>query len=176
MFSKVGFSTLSPFAEDITAVQAQFSQERDRRRLGRIVWQNKDSTSDESRYIAIFTDGRRRIWRESHEAMHLSCPTAAVQGSGGSIMIWGMFCWNGSDVLMFLECKGTAMRYLDILEDQGLPAMLHFYPDSDGYFMYNNETILRTKSVQNWFPEHQSDFQHLPWLPHSPDLSPIEKV
>ena len=55
--------------------------------------------SDESLYTLFCTDRRHRIRREHHEAMNPSCLTRTVQGPGGSIMIWGMFCWHGSGVL-----------------------------------------------------------------------------
>ena len=62
------------------------------------------------------------------------------------------------------------MRYLDILADQVHLAMSPFYSDDDGYFMDDNAPIHRARSVQNWFAEHQSNFQHLSWPLHSPDL------
>ena len=130
---------------------------------------------DESRYTLFCTDGRRRIWREPHEAMNPSCLVRTVQGSGGSIMVWGMFCWYGSGPLVLLEGKQTAMQYLDILADQVHPAMLQFY-EGDGYFMDDNATIHRARIVRDWFNEHQSDFQQLSWTPQSPDLNPIENV
>ncbi|GFX74937.1 uncharacterized protein TNCV_1845091 [Trichonephila clavipes] len=87
-----------------------------------------------------------------------------------------MFCRNGSDALVVLEDKSTATKYLDILADQVHPTMLHFYPDGDGYFIDSNAAIHRARSVQNWFAEHQSAFQHLPSPPHNPNLNPIANV
>ena len=86
-----------------------------------------------------------------------------------------MFYWYGSDPLVLLEGKQTAMQYLDILADQVHPAMLQFY-EGDGYFMDDNATIHRARIVRDWFNEHQSDFQQLSWTPQSPDLNPIENV
>ncbi|GFW67086.1 hypothetical protein TNCV_4031051 [Trichonephila clavipes] len=71
--------------------------------------------------------------------------------------VWGMFCWNGSSALGFLEGKQTTMRYLDTFSNQMYSEMLHFYPDGDGYFMDDNATKYRAKGVQNWFAEHQYD-------------------
>ncbi|GFX98056.1 transposable element Tcb2 transposase [Trichonephila clavipes] len=119
--------------------------------------------------------GRRRIWREPHEAVNSSFIIRPVQGSGVNIMIWGMF-WHKSGALMFLEGKQTAMRYLDILADQVHPAMLHFYPVGDGYFIDDNATIHRPRSIHNWIPEDLFDLQYLPSPPHSPYLNPIENM
>ncbi|GFW48930.1 hypothetical protein TNCV_3901281 [Trichonephila clavipes] len=68
------------------------------------------------------------------------------------------------------------MSYQVILIDQLPPTILAFYPDGDGLFMKGNAIIHRLRNVQKRFAEHQSDFQHLPWPPHSPDLSPGENV
>ena len=108
--------------------------------------------------------------------MNPSCLTRTVQGSAGSIVVWGMFCWHGSGVLVFLMGKQTAMQYLDILANQVHLAMLHFYPDGDECFMDDNAPIHPARSFQNWLAEHQSDIQRLFWSPHSPDLNPIKNV
>ncbi|GFW77317.1 uncharacterized protein TNCV_924331 [Trichonephila clavipes] len=91
-------------------------------------------------------------------------------------MIWDLFCWHGSGVLVFLESKQTAMRYLNILADQVHPAMLHFYPDGDGYFMDSNATIHLARSVRNSSDEYQTDFQQLPGHSIATELNPIENV
>ncbi|GFW93912.1 hypothetical protein TNCV_4221901 [Trichonephila clavipes] len=54
--------------------------------------------------------------------------------------------------------------------------MLHFYPYDEEYFKDDNATRHRVRSVRNCFTEHQSDFQHLPWSLHSPDLKSVENV
>ena len=81
---------------------------------------------------------------QSHES---NLCDRTVQGTGGSIMIWGMFRWHGSGALVPLECEQTAMRYLDILADQIHPAMLYFYPEGDGYCMDDNARIHRARSA-----------------------------
>ncbi|GFV43062.1 uncharacterized protein TNCV_1458911 [Trichonephila clavipes] len=67
---------------------------------------------------------------------------------------------HGKGALVFLEGKQAAMGSLDILADH--LAMLHFYPDGEGYFMEDNATMYRARSVQDWFAEHHSDLQHFP--------------
>ncbi|GFU15892.1 hypothetical protein TNCV_2368281 [Trichonephila clavipes] len=48
-----------------------------------------------------------------------------------------------------LRIKKAVMIYLDILVDQVHPAMLHFYPNNDRYFMANNATIHQPRNDQN---------------------------
>ncbi|GFW58999.1 hypothetical protein TNCV_2831051 [Trichonephila clavipes] len=75
--------------------------------------------------------------------------TRAVQGSGGSLMIWGMLYGHVNCFLVLLEGKQTSTRYLDTLADQVHLAMLYFYPDAYGYFMYDNVAIHPARSVQS---------------------------
>ncbi|GFU16927.1 transposable element Tcb2 transposase [Trichonephila clavipes] len=91
-------------------------------------------------------------------------------------MIWDMFYWHGKCALEFLKGKQAVMRELNMLVDQVHPAMLHFYLDGNRYFMDDSATTHPAQSVQNWFAEHRSDFQHLPLPQHSPNLNPIENV
>ncbi|GFX45549.1 hypothetical protein TNCV_2740861 [Trichonephila clavipes] len=90
--------------------------------------------------------------------MNPSCFTHTVRGSGGIIMIWSKFCWYRSDALVcvFFEDEKTAIRCLDILADQVHPAVLHFYPDGEGYLIDDIAIIHRARSVQNCFVEHLS--------------------
>ncbi|GFX90819.1 uncharacterized protein TNCV_3166501 [Trichonephila clavipes] len=74
--------------------------------------------------------------------------------------------------MLFYEGKQTTKRYLDILD----PAMLHFYPNGDGYFTDDNATIHHARSIQNWFSEHHSDFLHLPWQLNNLDHNTIENM
>ncbi|GFX72411.1 transposable element Tcb1 transposase [Trichonephila clavipes] len=106
------------------------------------------------RFSLFCSDGRRRIWRVPRESMNPSCRTRTMLGSVGNILIKRIFCWHGSDVLVFLEGKQTAMRYLDILADQAHPEMLHFYLNDNEYFMDGNLTIHRARIVQHWCAEH----------------------
>ena len=90
--------------------------------------------------------------------MKASYLNRTVQGSRGSIMIRGVFSWCASGALVFHEGKQTAMRYPETLADQ---VHLAFYPEGDGYLMNENAPIHQARNVQDWFAEHQSDFQNL---------------
>ncbi|GFU75958.1 uncharacterized protein TNCV_2087961 [Trichonephila clavipes] len=86
-----------------------------------------------------------------------------------------MLCWLGSGALVFFEGKQTTIKNFDIMADQEHPVLFYFYPDGDDNFMDDNAIKHSARNVQNWFAEHQSDFQHLPRLP-SPDLNPKVNV
>ncbi|GFX10816.1 hypothetical protein TNCV_4740361 [Trichonephila clavipes] len=103
--------------------------------------------------------------------MNPSCLTRNVQGSGSSIMIWGLFCGHETGVPGGLTNSHGVPRYKNATLH---PSMLHSYPD-DGHFMDDNATTNCARRIQNCLDEYQSDFQHLPWSLYSPHLNPIEK-
>jgi hypothetical protein len=41
-------------------------------------------------------------------------------------------------------------------------------PNHDAVLKGENSTIHMTGTVQSWFEEHESELQHLPWPPESP--------
>ncbi|GFU59210.1 DDE_3 domain-containing protein [Trichonephila clavipes] len=129
-------------------------QERDRRRFRRITL-NLARTRRNHKSILPYLHYARVWWKYPNK---------------------GHVLYHGSDALIFLESKQTAIRYLDILADQEQPSRLHFYPDDDGHFMDGNATIHRARSVQNWLAEHQSDLRKIPLTPHSQDINPVENV
>ena len=53
--------------------------------------------SDEFSFTLFQNDGRVRVWHEPREALDPSCVNPIVQASGGSVMIWACFCWDGQD-------------------------------------------------------------------------------
>ncbi len=54
--------------------------------------------------------------------------------SGGSVMLWGAFCWHVLGPLVPLEGRATANQYKVVLSDHLYPMMKHFYPDGSGLF------------------------------------------
>ena len=70
--------------------------------------------SDESRFNLFQNDGRVKVWRQPHEALDSSCITPTVQASGGSVMIWGCFCWHGHGSATLCSNKMTSQDYLQV--------------------------------------------------------------
>ena len=137
---------------------------------GKVMW------SDESRFTLFQHDGRVRVRREPHEAMDPTCLVPTVHSSGGSVMIWGCFCSSGLGSAALCSNKMKSAQYLNILDDQVVPAMDFYFPTGSGVFQDDNAQIHRAKSVTSWFDEHDASFDHMIWPPQSPDLNPMENL
>ena len=51
---------------------------------------------------------------------------------------------------------------------------VHSFMDGCGLFQQDNALCQKAKMVQEWFEEHNNNFEVLNWLPNPPDLNPIE--
>ena len=56
------------------------------------------------------------------------------------------------------------------------PFMGTVFHDGCGLFQHDNALCHKAKMVQEWFGEHNNNFEALTWLSNSPDLSPIEPL
>ena len=70
----------------------------------------------------------------------------------------------------------TRTTYLNIVTDHVHPFMEMEFHDGCGLFQPNNVPCLKTKIVQEWFEEHNNEFEVLTWPPNSPDVNPIEHL
>ncbi|KAK3510356.1 hypothetical protein QTP70_004933 [Hemibagrus guttatus] len=50
------------------------------------------------------------------------------------------------------------------------------FPDGCDLFQQDNAQCHKAKTVQEWFDEHNNEFEVLTWPPNSPDLNPIEHL
>ena len=66
--------------------------------------------------------------------------------------------------------------YLSIVGDHAHPFMETVFPGGCGLFQQDNAPYHKAKMVQEWFEEHNNEFEVLTWPPNSPDLNPIEHL
>jgi len=66
--------------------------------------------------------------------------------------------------------------HLNIVADHTHPFMETVFPGGCGLFQQDNAFCHKAKMVQEWFEEHNNEFEVLTWPPNSPDLSPIEHL
>jgi len=103
-------------------------------------WKNV-AWSDESRFLLRHSDGRVRIFRKQNENMDPSCLVTTVQGSGGGVMVWGMFSWHFLGPLVQIGHCLNATAYLSIVSDHVHPFLATMYPFKIGFFNMTRSSL-----------------------------------
>ncbi|KAK3562392.1 hypothetical protein QTP86_033531, partial [Hemibagrus guttatus] len=106
----------------------------------------------------------------------LGFPGLQWQADGGSVMVWAMFCWETLGPAIHVDATLTCTTYLSIVADHVHPFMETAFPDGFGLFQQDNAPCHKTKMFQEWFDEHNNEFEMLTWPPNFPYLNPIEHL
>lgn len=132
--------------------------------------------SDESAFTVFPTSGRVTVWRSPKEAYHPDCCMPRVKHGGGSVMVWAAISWHSLGPILVLDGRVTAKDYRTILEDHVHPMVQTLYPEGGAVYQDDNAPIHTARLVKDWFDEHESEVEHLPWPAQSPDLNIIEPL
>ncbi|UYV67143.1 hypothetical protein LAZ67_4004069, partial [Cordylochernes scorpioides] len=126
--------------------------------------------SDESRFCLSSDSRRVRVWRRrgerSNPAAIVERPTVRQRG----IMVWGAIAYDSRSPLLRIQGTMTAQRYVD---DVLRPVTLPYLQGVPNALYQQDNARPHTARISQ---QALQDVQMLPWLPYSPDLSPIEHV
>ncbi|GFU39704.1 transposase domain containing protein [Trichonephila clavipes] len=141
------------------------------------MWEKVERTN-ESRFLLFTNDGRQRIRREQHEALHPDCIQPGVQTGDKGSMILEAFGWNGIGSLIITKSNRTGKEYLfhTHLENAVKSLMEDWFPDVDGIYQDYNATSHRGKTVQNCFNHKHGVSYQLESLSKSQDISVSENL
>jgi len=128
--------------------------------------------SDESRFELFKNDSNNWVWRKADEKYKKECLRPTVKKSDG-IMVWGCFCRDTIGPLVLIEDNVTALKYVDILEENLLPFLNELGKDIYS-FQDDNAPVHRAQKVKRWIEKNSINV--IPWPPQSPDLNPIENI
>ncbi|KAK3561066.1 hypothetical protein QTP86_026371 [Hemibagrus guttatus] len=93
--------------------------------------------------------------------MAQGCTMGRRQASGGSVMLWAMFCWETVGPAIHMDVTLTCSTYLSIVADRIHPFMETVFPDGCGLLQQDNAPCHSTKMGQEWFDEHNNEFEVL---------------
>ncbi|KAK3515693.1 hypothetical protein QTP70_028532 [Hemibagrus guttatus] len=100
--------------------------------------------------------------------MAARCTMGRRQAGRGSIMFWAMFCWETFSSAIHVDVTLTCTTYLSTAADHVHPFMETVFPDGCGLFQQDNAPCHKAKMVQEWFDEHNNEFEVLTWPPNFP--------
>lgn len=82
-----------------------------------------------------------------------------------------MLCWETLGPAIHVDVTLTHTTFLSIVADHVHPFMETVLPDGSGLFQQDNAPCHKAGMVQEWFEEHNSEFEML--TPNYPDINPV---
>ena len=76
-------------------------------------------------------------------------------------MLSSMFCWETLGTPIHVDVTLTRTSYLSIVADHVHPFMETVFPDGCGFFQQDNAPCHKAKMFQEWFEEHNNEFEVL---------------
>ena len=92
---------------------------------------------------------------------------------GGTVMVWGAFCYQGKLPICFISTHMNSNTYMDLLGNV-LISYIEHKSHNDFIFQQDNDSIHVCKHSKEWFS--RMDIPLLEWPACSPDCNPIENL
>ena len=133
--------------------------------------------TDESKFVIYGTNMQQWIRREIGKRHDPNNAVGTVKHGGGSVMVWGGICTNGTTILHRIEKIMDKKVYHDILVriavKGGRQLIGHNF-----IFQEDNDPKHSAKLNRNYLAnlEERGILQRMVWPPQSPDLNPIEHI
>lgn len=129
--------------------------------------------SDETKINLRNSDGTLKIWRKKGERYNPKNVVNTVKYSGGSVMFWGCFSFNGVGKLVVIDGIMDRFIYLDILNNN-LFESARLMGLTEFSFQQDNDPKHTSGIVKTFFTRKNIFVIDHP--PQSPDLNPIENL
>ena len=132
--------------------------------------------SDESPFHLFQEGGRLYCWRRPGEEFLEKNLKPTVKHGGGSIQVWGCFCYSGKGPLHRIAGIMNGEKYKQILIKHMSPFFKEIKQETGDspIFQHDNDPKHKSKKVQTYLENKK--YQVLDWPSQSPDLNPIEHV
>src|SRR5215469_7285447 len=78
---------------------------------GNLIW------TDESRFQLFHSDGRVWTWRKVGYRYHTNHLIPTVKHSGGGVMVWSCFSWEGLGPLIIVDGIMNGVKYRTMLSE-----------------------------------------------------------
>lgn len=131
--------------------------------------------SDETKINRIASDGRKWCWKQPRSGLSDRVVSGTVKFGGGSVMVWGCFCFAGVGYMAKIDNRMDAALYCRILEDELMDTFSFYSLDrNETIFQQDNDPKHKAKLTMSWLDS--KGIKLLDWPAQSPDLNPIENL
>lgn len=131
--------------------------------------------SDETKVNRLGSDGLHWTWIDPDGKLHQRNVIHTYKHGGGSVMIWGCFCWSGPGFITKIQGTMDSDLYCSILEDEFKQTLEYYGLEvKDIIFQQDNDPKHKSKKAIQWFQDNGVEV--LQWPSYSPDLNPIEHM
>jgi transposase len=131
--------------------------------------------SDDTKINCLGSDGQQWVWIRPGQELSDAAIQPTAHSGGGSIQIWGCFCWDGPGYATKIEDTVTKEVYVEILEDELMQTLEYYGKEvEDIIFQQDNAPAHKSKLATNWLADN--GFEVMEWPSNSPDLNPIENL
>ena len=125
----------------------------------------------------LFTIRHKQVMsycRETGTRHHLEHVARRQRSGRVTVHVWGWMDGRGRGTLHRLPPIFNATNYLQLLQDEFLPAVRRLR-ETPVHFQQDFSPVHQARVVREWLEEAE-DVQLEPWVARAPDLSPIENV
>lgn len=131
--------------------------------------------SDETKINRLGSDGQQWVWVRPGQELSDAAIEPTAHSGGGSLTLWGCFCWDGPGFATKIEDTVRKEVYVEILEDELLQSLDYYGKEvGDIIFQQDNAPAHNAKMTMDWLQDH--GFEVLDWPSRSPDINPIENL
>ena len=105
--------------------------------------------SDETKINRFGSDGRKWGWKKPGESLSDRLVEGKLKFGGGSLIMWGCFCWHGVGYACKIDGKMDKELYCKILEDDLQKSIEYYGLDRDNIIFQQDNDSKHTLDLLN---------------------------